>query len=64
MGKFDMDIQREIERLYPAPCLSFQWETGYIVITQEAFCKLSSRKKDILLAPMLPTKKKGGRKKK
>lgn len=34
------------------PYVAFKWETGFVVMSQEAFNKLNKKEKDLLLKPM------------
>jgi len=56
MGKFDKEMAEVITRL-DQPYLAFQYDTGYVVITQANFNKLNKRDKAKLLALGLPKKK-------
>ncbi|GEM_PF-5590181 len=39
--------------------IAFEWETGFVVMTQVAFNKLKQRQKALLMAKALPPKKRG-----
>lgn len=48
MGKFDEDIKEAIAKLNGKPYMLHEWKNGFIVITVEAFNKLSKRKQKAL----------------
>ena len=61
MFKFQKEIDDQIkclaerQRVQPDNLMyiAFEWDTGFVVMEQDAWNKLSKRKKDALLAPMM-----------
>lgn len=49
MGRFESEMTR-IQNNMTEPYISFQWETGYVVMAQSRFNKLTSKQKKQLMA--------------
>lgn len=53
MGKFDKELSSEQSKM-ASPYIAFQWETGFVVIAQENFNKLTKKQQRKLMAKALP----------